>query len=358
MPPFAPVRIGKRQLPLERWGTALLALIATGCVTASALPADRGGPGIQGTQAVTLPGGDGGAVSLDYLAMDRTSNRVWVPAGGTGSVDAIEGRTGALTRIEGFPTAEMERNGQRHVMGPSSASVGEGVVYVGNRATSEVCSIDAVHLNSGACLRLDSSPDGLQYVAATHELWATTPKDSAIVVLDSSSGALLQKGKVTLAGKPEGYSVDTDQGLFFTNLEDRDQTVVIDVHRREVVATWDTGCGKEGPRGLAFEPRRSWLLVACTNGVRVLDTKRGGALVAQASTGGGVDNVDYVPERRELFVASGQTGSLTIFGVGEAGLSVKATIPTAEGARVVVAGTDGTAYVADPQHGRVLIVRR
>jgi hypothetical protein len=49
---------------------------------------------------------------------------------------------------------------------------------------------------------------------------------------------------------------------------------------------------------------------------------------------------------------------LTVARVSEGGaFSTVATLPTVMGARSVVAGAPGTAYVADPQGGRILVVR-
>ena len=73
---------------------------------------------------------------MDYLAYDRTRRRVWVPAGNTASVDVVDVTTERVTRIEGFSTAEMERHGTKRIFGPSSAAVGVGAVYVGNRGDS------------------------------------------------------------------------------------------------------------------------------------------------------------------------------------------------------------------------------
>jgi DNA-binding beta-propeller fold protein YncE len=304
---------------------------------------------------IALPGATG-SVSLDYLAIDRAAGRVWIPAGETGSVDVFDVATGKVTRIEGFPIAEREGHAGKRVVGPSSATVGEGFVFVGNRASSEVCAIDAARLVKGACVTLPSPPDGLQYVAATQEVWATTPRDKAILVLDAATpGKLAIKSKITLEGAPEGYAIDQARGVFYTNLEDLNKTLVLDVRGHRVTATWDPRCGAEGPRGLAVDPAKGFLFVACTDLVKVLDAAHGGAQLSQLVAGEGIDNIDYVDARAELFVAAGKAGTLTVAHVDEKGaLSIAATAPTAPGTRVVVAGRDGAAYVADGKQGRVL----
>ncbi len=304
--------------------------------------------------SIPLPGATG-SVSLDYLAVDRAAGRVWIPAGETGSVDVLDVATGKITRIEGFPTAEREGHGGKRVVGPSSATVGQGVVYVGNRANSEVCAVDAVKLTRGACVTLPSSPDGLAYVAATHEVWATTPHDSSITVLDASTPQLAVKTKIALEGSPEGYAVDETRGIFYTNLEDKNKTLVLDVKTHRVTATWEPGCGEDGPRGLAIDPAKGFLFVACTDHMVVLDTAHGGAPLSKLSAGAGVDNVDYLDARGLLYVAAGKAGTLTVAHVDDKGtLVVVAEAPSAPGARVVVTGRDGAAYVADGKRGQIM----
>jgi DNA-binding beta-propeller fold protein YncE len=107
------------------------------------------------------------------------------------------------------------------------------------------------------------------------------------------------------------------RSVFYTNLEDKDKTLAIDIKTRKVAATWSPGCGAEGPRGLAIDGARRLLFVACTNGVVTLDLAREGKVVSHLKTGAGVDNIDYFPPRNLLYVASGKDAVLTIARVGE-----------------------------------------
>jgi hypothetical protein len=111
---------------------------------------------------LALPGAPPGGVFLDYLGYDTANHRVWVPAGGTGKVDIIDTTTRVMTSIDGFPTKEMERNGQKRMVGPSSVTFGDGVAYVGNRGDSSICAFDRASLAKQGCVTLDAMPDGLQ----------------------------------------------------------------------------------------------------------------------------------------------------------------------------------------------------
>jgi DNA-binding beta-propeller fold protein YncE len=309
--------------------------------------------------AIALPGApSSGGVMLDYIAYDRGHRRVWIPAGNTGSVDVINVDTGDVARIEGFVTSEMERRGHKRTVGPSSATVGDGVVFVGNRGDSSVCAIDATTLQKGACVKLDSMPDGLAWVASAKEVWVTTPRDKSVTVLDARApGALSVKTKMTFEGEPEGFVVDDERGLFYTNLEDKDRTLAIDIKSHQLAKTWLPACGEDGPKGLALDRGRNFLIVACADRVKVLDAGHDGKELSAVVTGDGVDNIDYLEARHAVYAGAARAAKLTVAVVDTVGkLTAEAVVPTATGARNAVVTDDGVAYLTDAPDGKILVV--
>jgi hypothetical protein len=304
--------------------------------------------------SIALPGGT--PVGMDYLAYDAANDRIWVPAGNTGKVDVVDIGTGKVTALGGFATRPAPRPGRPN-MGPSSATVGDGVIWVGNRGDDRVCAFDARTLQKGTCVEFASMPDGLAWIATTRELWATTPGDHTLTIVGVSGGKPGTPTTVKLDGAPEGYAVDAARGIFYTNLEDKDRTLAIDVKTRKVTATFTPGCGADGPRGLALDSARRLLFVACTSGAMTLDLAHDGKVVGRLATGGGVDNLDYHAGKRLLYVASAKDGTLTIARVGDTGaLTAAAAVPTAKGARNPVVDARGTAYVADSPDGKLIII--
>ena len=307
-------------------------------------------------KAIELPGAPA-PVSLDYLAYEPSAARVWVPVGDTGSVDVLDIASDRFTRVDGFKTAAREAKGRKRMMGPSAATVGDGVVYVGDRASQEVCVVDVKRLALGACLKLPSATDGVAYVASTREVWVTTPHDRSITVLDASRpDALRIAGSIKLDGAPEGYAVDDARGLFLTNLEDKDTTVAIDIKTRRPRAIGSPRCGPDGPRGIASERAHGFVLVACTDHVAVLDPGQGGDVIASLDTGAGVDNIDWLEDKRLLFAGAARAGKLTVARIDDTGQpTVVATGEAPQGARNPVADGAGNAYEADPANGRILV---
>ena len=154
-------------------------------------------------------------------------------------------------------------------------------------------------------MTLDAMPDGLQYVASTKELWATTPRDRSIRVLDvSAPGAPVAKSTITFEGEPEGFAVDNTRGVFFTNLEDKDKTLVVDIKSHAILKTWNPACGEEGPKGLIFDADTNHLIVVCPERIETLDVAADGKVLGQLAVGDGLDAIDYVPARHQIFAAA------------------------------------------------------
>jgi DNA-binding beta-propeller fold protein YncE len=342
-------------------GLTTLCAITFVCGNLYADPANAG----YELKRISLPGATG-PVALDYFAYDRATGKVWVPASNTGSVDVIDEKTDAVSQIAGFPTGDIERRGRKITVGPTSASVGDGVVYVGDRGNATICIIDARTLARGECLpvaqpNVPITPDGVVYVAATRELWLTlrtrsgdnAPAKSLEVFDASDPHHLKPKTKIPLDGLGEGYAVDNQRGLFYTNIEDTGATVAIDVRTHNIVAKWNVG-GNE-LQGLALDSARRFLFVACGDHVVSVDAAHDGKIVDTLHTGAGLDNIDYSPDAKILYAAASQAATLTIAEVGDDGkFHLKATVPTVKGARGVVAGKGETAYLIDPAEGRIL----
>jgi DNA-binding beta-propeller fold protein YncE len=292
-----------------------------------------------------LPDNNSGDVSMDYIAYDPATNSVWVPGGNTAAVDVVDAATGKVRQIPGLPTSEVTVRGGKRVLGPTAVSIGEGVVYIGNRGDSTVCAFNARSLARVACGHLDSVPDGVVYVAPTKEVWVTTPRDRSIRVLDGQT--LEQKAKLAFEGNPEGYAVDAQHGRFYTNLEDEDRTLAIDLKTQKTVATWNPSCGKDGPHGLAVDTTAGHVFVACSTLAEVLDAGHDGSVLSKVETGDGVDDIHYAPAAHLLYVGAARAGTLTIARADDKGrLSVVALVPTREGARNAVVSKDETVFLA------------
>jgi hypothetical protein len=329
-----------------------VALVLAFCSAAANGPSPSP-PAAKAHSVALLGAADAGRVSMDYLGYDEATNSVWVPGGNTGQVFVLDAKTEQVRSVAGFPVREADGR----LLGPSSVSFGPRTAFIGNRADSSVCAVNTSDLKRESCITLASTPDGLAYVSGTSEVWATTPRTKSIALIGVNGAGLKERGRIDLDGQPEGYAVDSKRGLFFTNLEDKDETLAIDVSTHAIRSRWKTGCGKEGPRGLAIDVERGLLFVACTSGVVAFALGHENMKVDAAATGEGVDNPAIVVGLRRVFAAAGAAGTLSVFGYAPEGkLTPLGTFATARGVRVVVANGAGKAFAADSANGRIWVV--
>lgn len=303
------------------------------------------------THTLALPSHGNENITNDYITYDPKTNFVWVPAINLGSVFVIDAGNEKVREIRGFATKEIQmRNGRSGAQGPSGVYVGDGVVYIGDRADKSICAIDERTLERKNCGHIDSTPDGVVYVAPTEEVWVTSPSDDSVRILDSHT--LQQKAKLTFDGRPEGYAVDAKRGRLYMNYEDKDLTTAIDLRTRKTVAKWQPNCGPDGPHGLQIDQSSGYLFVACSTQAKVLSAGGDGQVLSSINTGDGVDDLNYSPATHMLYVGSPQAGNLTVARVDSAGhLSVIAVVPTHEGERNGVVTKNGTVYMAHARPG-------
>ena len=293
-------------------------------------------------RTLPLPGGTAAGIAMDYIAFDAATNSVWVP-GNNGTVYVIDAAKGKIREVKGFPTKEVTVRDRKRLLGPSSVTFGDGKVYIGNRADSSVCAVDPKTLDRGRCEVLTSMPDGLAYVGPTKEVWVTTPRDKTIRILDA--GTLKEKATLTFEGNPEGFAVDAKRHRFYTNLEDKDRTLAIDLTSHKTLATWNPACGEGGPHGLRIDEKSGHLFVACSAKLEVLNAGGDGAVISSIETGNGVDDFDHASGM--LYVGAARDAKLTIARVDSGGhLSLVATVPTAAGARNPAVAKNGDVYLA------------
>jgi len=314
-----------------------LALLLTATVVVSAAE--------YSTRSVPLPGATPAGISMDYIAFDASTGSIWIPAGNTGTADVIDTASGAIRQITGFPTKEVTMRDRKRVLGPSSVTFGGGMAYIGNRGDSSVCEFHPKTLARGRCATLDSMPDGLAYVAATKEVWVTTPRDKSIRILDAAT--MKEKTKLTFDGNPEGFAVDGKRHRFYTNLEDKDVTLAIDLASHKTVETWHPACGEDGPHGLRIDEASGHLFVACSAKLEVLNAGGNGAVLSSIDTGDGVDDFDYAPKTHLVYVGAARAAKLTVAREDAAGhLTLVASVPTVAGARNPAVTSNGTVYLA------------
>ncbi len=335
---------------MKRWWIAA-AFLAVGCNS----PSSRARHGEERAHGVPvpLPGGEGG-IGFDDLRFSARLGKLLVPAGRTGDLDLVDPTTGAVDRIGGF--SAQARFGGGHGQGPTSVDEGRGLLFAVDRTGRRLAVVDPVARAITASAALASSPDYVRWVEPTGELWVTEPDADRIEVFSLPPGdraVPVHAGFIQVPGGPESLVIDPLRRRAYTHLW-KGATVAIDLTTRRIVATWPNGCVDS--RGIALDEARGWLFAACEEGtVVLLDAAHDGAELSRASTGAGVDIIDYQPARSRLYVPAGDSATLTILGVAAGGtLSIVTSQPAVAGGHCVTSDGRGAVFVCDPARGRLV----
>jgi hypothetical protein len=335
---------------ISRRPLALLALLAAGCCRAPAAST----PAASAVTPIELPAAAPG-IGFDDLHFSAAYGLL-VPAGRTGLVDLVDPTSLRVTSIGGFSRAD--RYEGKHDDGPTSVDEGAGLFFLIDHGAKKVLAVDPRDRVIVASAPLAEDPDYVRWVEPTRELWVTQPDAEQVEIFQLHHGKgghhLTSSAAIKIPKGPEGLLVDLKRGRAYVNSW-KSQTFAIDLKSRAIVATWRTSCKKS--RGLAFDGG-SLLFVGCGEGGAVTIDVDTGAELGAAPAGEGVDIIAYSPSLRHLYVPGGKAETLTVMAVSPKGwLTPLGTLPTAKRAHCVATDDRGTAFVCDPDKGRILAVR-
>jgi DNA-binding beta-propeller fold protein YncE len=300
---------------------ALLALL----LSANALPAVG-----QTTLEVTKTFHIGGEGGWDYLTVDATSHRLFVPRSThTMVIDADSGKV--LGDIPGQTTA----HGVAIV-----PSAGRGFITDGGGGGGIV----VFDLKSYAVLgRIPTMPDsdGIIYDAGTGLVLAVSGDGGALMTfkpdIDPKSGKI--DPPVKLGGAPEFLAAD-GRGKVYINLEDKDTVAVVDLHSGKVIARWPVVPGGQ-PVGMAMDAKAHRLFIGGRKPqMMIVMNSDSGKVEASLPIGAGVDATKIMDGKA---FASCRDGSLTVAGDKNGKFEVEQVVKTPVGARTM--GVDETSHL-------------
>jgi DNA-binding beta-propeller fold protein YncE len=292
--------------------------------------------------AERIPGGEGGA--WDYAVVDPASGKMYLAQAG---VTALDLKNHTVTT--GLVHANMSHG---------VAVLGAGRLAVDDSIAKEVMVFD----NSGKILA--TIPTAAENpVNGVHALDALVlePRSGLLVAVNGESGLLLLidlaqahvVGTITVGGHPE-FAVADGLGMVFINVNrgKRSEIAGIDVAARAVVKHYPlSGC--EGATGLAYDASAHLLLTVCDNGVFKVLAVDSGKPEASFDIGGGADAVMWDPRRRTAFIASGNSGTLSVISVRSASdIALAQVLPTQKGTRLGAIDVDtGILYLPAAKFG-------
>jgi len=327
----------------RRWGALFVALL--GCATTTHALTSRSGT------AVSLPEGAPG-VGFDDLRYSPTLHRVLAPSGRSGRLNLVDPDALRVTSIAGFSTRASYAGG--HDDGPTSVEEAASKLWVTDRTSRALVSVDPQRRTLGKSTPLAHEPDYVRYVAATGELWITEPDADRIELMKlDADGTPSAAGSIDVKNGPESLVVDERRSRAYTHRWER-STLAIDVKTRAIVAEWPNGC--RASRGIALDSKRGFLFAACREGtVSVLDLAHDGRILSTLRQGAGFDVIGYSEKLGHLYLAGCECGCWVILGVKSGGKLVQLERGSAPSATHCATADDaGHFWVCDPKAGRLL----
>ena len=318
----------------------LIALSAVLCALLA--PAAFAADGVSYSVVAHIPGGAGGA--WDYAIVDSASGKLYLAQGG---ITALDLKSHVVTM-------GLVHAGQTHGV----ASLDDGRLAVDDSKTKEI-----LVFNSGGEISASIPTSSLNPVNGMHALDALVfePHTGLLVAVNGESGLLLLidarqtrvVGTIAVGGHPEFASADGDGTLYLNvNHGKRSEIVGIGVAARSILQHYPlSGC--EGATGLAYDRVEHLLMAVCDNGVfKVIDAK-GSKSVASIPVGAGADAVMWDEKRRVAFVASGDSGTLSVISVqGASKVALTQVLATQKGTRLgAIDANTGTLYLPTAKFG-------
>jgi len=237
-----------------------------------------------------------GAGGWDYVIVDEAARRVYI-AHAT-QVDVLDADSLAVVgTIPNTPGAH----------GVAIATeFGRGYITAGK--SDAVIPFDLKTLKTFPEIKVGKKPDAIIYEPLTKRVYVMNGDSDSISVLNAADGSLA--GTIELGGGPE-YGVSDGKGNFYVNLEEKNETLHIDVKTLQVKERWPLApCGT--PTALAMDVDTHRLFVGCRSKHLGVVSSETGKLVSTAPIGERVDADAFDAATKMVYLSTGD-GKVFIF---------------------------------------------
>jgi DNA-binding beta-propeller fold protein YncE len=122
-----------------------------------------------------------------------------------------------------------------------------------------------------------------------------------------------------------------------------------------VSGTWPNGCTTA--RGIAVDPGRGWVIVACEEGRVVVLDEHSGSMLGTVTTGGGVEQIAYDARRVRLYVPATVKAAMGIVTMDNKGVpTLLGSVQTSADGRCAVTPGAGEVFVCVPSKGQLVFL--
>lgn len=268
--------------------------------------------------------GDG---NWDYVVADSKARRLYVSHGA--EVDVVNADTGeVIGHIADTPGV----HGIALVPGIHRAFISQGL-------SDHVAMVDTNTLRTLRQVPAGKKPDAIIYDPASRRIFVNNGDGESTTAIEAATGNVI--GTLGLGGSPEFAAAD-DKGHIYINLEEQNETVVVDSLKLTVDKRWQVSPCK-APTSMAIDKQARRLFLGCRNHFMTVLNIDTGKVITALPIGDHVDTTVFDPERRLIF-CSNADGTLNVFSQLSADeyRNVQ-TVKTAPGARTMA--LDGATHL-------------
>jgi DNA-binding beta-propeller fold protein YncE len=238
---------------------------------------------------------------LDYLTLN--GNTLFVTSESSGGLIKI-----ALdsNRLAASAVSEMPGAGEAHGV---ALLPGANIGFITRSKENVVDVFNPNSLQQLGRIPVAEDADAILYVRSAKLVYVANGDAKLATLIDPETHATV--GIIPLPGKPEFAALDSQTGLLYQNLEDRNLVAAIDLDKRIVIGQWSLApC--EGPSGMAIDSEQRRLFTVCSGNATLvvfdLDMHR---VITSLKIGGGPDSVAFDQTLHRIYSA-GRAGKLTV----------------------------------------------
>jgi DNA-binding beta-propeller fold protein YncE len=256
---------------------------------------------------------------IDHMAFDSRRQHLIVAALGNDSVEVIDiGAGKVIQRIRDL----------KEPQGVAYSGKAD-LIFVANAGDGSVQIFRAADFAPVSKLDLHRDADNIRIDPRNGDI-VVGYGVGALAIVDPLSRAEI--ATVKLEAHPEGFQIEPATGRAFVNVPDANQIAVVDLDKRQQVATWKTsGFGANFPMALDAAGGKVAVVFRSPAELLLFDRETG-AVRARRPVCGDADDVFFDAKRQRYYVSCGK-GSLDVFQAAANQLTELARIPTSSGAR-------------------------
>ena len=261
----------------------------------------------------------GGAGGWDYVTLDASARRLYVPRSDRVLVLDLEGKSvGLIPGTDGVHGVAL------------APGLDRGYTSNGRSNTITIFKLSTLEVLAQV-KATGEGPDAILFEPFTNRVFSFNGRGQNATVIDARKGEVV--GTIPFGHKPEFAATD-NQGHVFVNLEDSAEVAVIDAQKLTIEKKWPLAPIVD-PTGMAIDLKHHRLFIVGGNKLMAVVDAKTGKLLATAAIGAGADAAAYDAELGLAFSSNGE-GTLTVVRQdGPDQYAVLEEIPTKRGARTM-----------------------